>query len=128
MTRPAPAPVTDLDDIPVTQRRTSAAGAPRPATTAARSVFEQWRKPARLPLPDIVVRKGVPLPGADHARTAVLANAAKAMEVGDSVELPLRYARSLMRVARRFGDACVPTRTFAFRQLTADAGGVWRTA
>lgn len=113
-------------DLPVRQRRISAAGSPAPETTAPRSVFDQARPSKDAPI-EIVIRKGVPIPA---ARTtpgcSVLVKAAQQMEPGDSVELPLTQAKSLMRIARKVGDAIRPPRHFVFRKLSDELGAVWR--
>ncbi|HMN55617.1 MAG TPA: hypothetical protein PKE15_00085 [Ottowia sp.] len=119
--------MSESTDLPVTQRRVSAAGTPPPATSAARSVFHQVTLPPAPKLPEIVIRKDVPLPAPRISnRHSQLRAAALQMQVGDSIELPLKHAHSLMRMARRAGDACTPPRHFIFRRLSDARGAVWR--
>ena len=124
----------DAEGMPMQQRQVPAAGLPPPTTSAPRSAFELARAQAkaasaRAPLPEITIRKGVPLPPDLRRRaTNTLQSVVESMEVGDSVELPIKAAKSLIRTAGKFGPSCTPRRQFVYRKLSATTGGVWRTA
>lgn len=98
------------------QRVVPAAGAPKPETSAANSVFGQaapaavrGRKPGTVAQPidvdAVEIRKGVPLPPSITGTGGVSASAAllAKMSKGDSVVLPGPQARTLVSTARKLG-------------------------
>lgn len=131
MSRPSQlknAPAIEDDDDPglPVQRIVSAAGQPRPATSAVRSAFDA-AVALTAPPATIAIRRGIaPPPGPTSRGSGVYRKAAAEMEVGDSAVLPLHQAKSLMRIARKFGNGCEPPRHFMFRTLDEHTAGVWR--
>lgn len=121
----------EFGDMPVRQSRISAAGTQPPSTTAPRSVFDQVKPPqAQQASPtqpaEVVVRKGVPLPMPLTRQNGATLPALRSMEVGDSVELPLKQARGFYSHAKKFGSQSTPVRKFVFRRLNDVSGGIWR--
>lgn len=126
-----------------TQRVVSAAGSARPPTSAANSVFGQISakkagRPAGSGTPlqyidaaAVQIRSGVPLPpslrdGAGGPSMALL----KRMTKGDSVLLPQRQARTMLKTARQAGVKMVARSMAhdpeAVKLHGSDVHGVWR--
>lgn len=132
--KPDPFDLDDDTDESSVQRIVSAAGAVRPVSTAANSIFEAGRmakvaaKPPLLTRADIVIRKGVAKPSARSGTSSVYLDVLAEMKVGDSVELPTRNADGFYAVSKRFGDSCSPVRKFAYRKVNPTHGAIWRDA
>ena len=110
----------DLDDADdhadesSVQRIVPAAGAARPASTAANSVFDAGRMakaaatPPRIDADQIVIRKGVPKPAAKNSRVNNYGTVLAKMQPGDSVELPTKQARGFYSSAKKCGVSTTP--------------------
>lgn len=113
-------------------RLTDAASSPRPATTAAPSIFAagQAAKPRRkspvgLIDPDAIeVKTGVPIPPRrKEAGPSPYAKLFERMPVGSMVELPRVRANGFMGWAKKHADGQLVRRV-----LRPDVAGVWKVA
>lgn len=124
----------DEDDGQPVQRVVPAGAVNWPGSTAPISAFDAGRKAkaaAALPPPNadkIVIRKGVPIPGAVRVRGGVYLPVIKQMQPGDSVELPLQQAKSFYARAKEHGKTVAPPQHFVMRKLSDTKGAVWRDA
>lgn len=116
--------VADDADDAIVQRLVPATSAAPLLTSAARSVFDMARSTPREPPAEIVIRKGVPLPARTNSGllNGAYIKAAKDMQLGDSVLLPTKQAKSLMRIAREFGNTCTPPPSLRHPHAVATAG------
>jgi len=127
----------DTDDEPgagqPVVRRISAAGAPRPVTTAPASVFAagQAAKPPRKPMgpreyldpAKVVIKTGVPIPvkSQHQSRPSPYAALFARMAVGAMVELAPRHAAGFVSWSKKHAQGQVLRRA-----LPGGMAGIWR--
>ena len=127
---PKPQPDDEIDDQPIVQRITSAAGKQPPTTGAAASVFamgaaakpQRPKRAPRLKADDVVIQRGVAMPPITTGAAAVSPYKLilERMQPGDMVELPVRQGYGFLSMAKAL--------KIGITRRTLDNGnmGLWR--